>query len=118
MHHTNVFQKISCTPAHASACIFICICIFYFKTTKLSDPSNESNRFYTLNNDVLSYMNLPPSIVLNVLATNNEFADFFIKICEMLLSMFTFNYFRINTFTVDVEVIIKHEIFADSHLNH
>lgn len=63
-------------------------------------------------------MNLPPSIFLNVLATNNEFADFFIKICEMLVSMFTFNYFRINTFTADVDVIIKYEIFADSNLKH
>lgn len=62
VHQTNVFQKISCTPAHASAYIFKCICIFYFKTTKLSDPLNKSNGFYTLHNDVLRCMNLPPSI--------------------------------------------------------
>lgn len=36
----------------------------------------------------------------------------------MLVSMFTFNYFRINTFTIDVDVIIEYEIFADSHLKH
>lgn len=36
----------------------------------------------------------------------------------MLVSMLTFNYFRINTLTADVDVIIKYEIFADSHLKH
>lgn len=36
----------------------------------------------------------------------------------MLVSMFTFNYFQINTFTADGDVIIKYEIFADSHLKH
>lgn len=36
----------------------------------------------------------------------------------MLVSMLTFNYFLINTLTADVDVIIKYEIFADSHLKH
>lgn len=36
----------------------------------------------------------------------------------MFVFMFIFNYFWINIFIVDVEVIIKYEVFVDSYLNY